>query len=300
MRQQKKSGKQPFTGKGLVLLLVFCVLLPMSGFSKKFIPEYNREKPITLVSGDTALVFYIKKEGISNLREKRKYHYYFHGQVFQNKGAYLGHLLEGEFVRLDRNGRLVEKGAFKDGLKQGEWKRWYANGELKSEQLWRNGKSARTRFEYTVDGDKIKYCLKKEEWVRKPKLKEPKELKPPSKRRFLFFKRKQDKDSGTDSQLEKPSEALVQEETQTISESSKKPDLSPKVEAQSPVEYLREHMSEYEQAQKDEKAEQKAKTKELKKKTGIVEEKDQRDHFFKRMWSKLTKHNSDENEEKKN
>jgi len=310
---------QFFTGKGLVLLLVFCVLSPMSGFAKKFIPEYNRKKPITVVSGDTAVIFYIRKDGISNVREKRQYHYYFHGQVFQNQGAYLGHLLEGEFVRLDGNGRLLEKGTFKDGLKQGEWKRWYANGELKGEQLWRNGKPAKTRFEYTVDGDKIKYCLKKNEWVRRPKLKEPKELKPPAKRKLLFFKRKPDTDSGTDSLLVKSSEVLEQVQTPIVSENNRKTDPQAKAEAQSPAEYLREHMSEYEQAQKDEKAvgkknkkvksgsdrkakkaEQKAKKKEQKEKTTTKEEKDERDPFFKRIWSKLTKHNSAENEEKKN
>ena len=322
MRQPHNFLKTFFTCKCLILVLLFCVLLPLSGLSKKFIPEYNRKKAITVISGDTTLIFNIKNDGTGQIREKRFYHYYFHGKVLQSKGAYLGHLLEGEFVRLNGQGTLAEKGLFKNGFKNGEWKCWYLTGELKSEQVWRNGKSAQTRFEYSIDGEKIKYRFYKGEWIRKSKSEEPKNVEPARKRKFLFFKRNLDNEPATDSVFVKTSEVSNNAEIPTSLAS--KQDVAEynsnksvvKSETQTPVEYLREHMTEYDQAhnenttdskksrrhqttskRKAKKAERKEEA--LKAKVDAVEEKGEKQNFFNRMWSNLKK-DKPERHEKKN
>ncbi len=148
-----------------VLLVLCCFFIPTKGSSQKFIPDYLKNRPVTILKEDTSFVFKITGKDVRNPNKKRMYHYLFHRELGQSRGSYLGNLVDGNFTCFIGKGRLLRQGEFKSGLKNGTWYTWHSNGEISSKTRWRKGKLVGKKIEYDLKGiESARYRWKDKKW----------------------------------------------------------------------------------------------------------------------------------------
>jgi antitoxin component YwqK of YwqJK toxin-antitoxin module len=74
-----------------------------------------------------------------DLSDNSRWYYWFDTIIHKTKGAYIGKLLDGDYLELSKSGSLIAKGRFLFGLKDWTWKYWYTNGQLKRIENWKQG-----------------------------------------------------------------------------------------------------------------------------------------------------------------
>lgn len=147
-----------------IILHVAC-LSPFNSFSQKFIPDYLKNKPITIVKGDTNIVFTVSNKDLYNPKEKVMYHYYFHREIGYSRGSYMGALIHGEYTCYTGFSHLAERGNYRYGSKVGTWYAWHENGELRCKTKWRNGQPFGKKIEFDTNGNITgRYKWKQRQW----------------------------------------------------------------------------------------------------------------------------------------
>ena len=92
---------------------------------------------ISLLGGDTITEFHITGQEIKPVSTKT-YTWYFKNKINTTQGGYHGHLLDGEYVVLDKEGIPKLKGVYKEGLKDGQWLRW-SESHLIERETYKDG-----------------------------------------------------------------------------------------------------------------------------------------------------------------
>ncbi len=142
----------------IVVLLMIIGSVNVNSFGQK---ELKWEKlinkdDITILKHDTAYVFKTCEKKLRHVNRKKNYYYLNHRELGVRQGAYMGKLIDGEYMQYKGLTGLIEKGEFHKGVKNGTWITWYNTGSIRSVTKWHKGKPVGKRVEYSEVGDQLK------------------------------------------------------------------------------------------------------------------------------------------------
>ena len=124
-------------------VIFFLLLVGFSNLllAQKITIPNPKKLEFTVSSSDSVVVFDVltKSNPKINLKNDRRYYWYYANTILNTLGGSDGKLLHGNYTCFYINKNLREKGEFSNGLKTGEWKKWFDNGNLKELSNWKNG-----------------------------------------------------------------------------------------------------------------------------------------------------------------
>lgn len=80
----------------------------------------------------------LKKESL--ITNKNKFYYWFdNNKIHSTKDFAFKKILDGKYIKFDKDGFIIEYGSFDNGLKNGEWRFYNKNGNIIKLERWKKG-----------------------------------------------------------------------------------------------------------------------------------------------------------------
>lgn len=122
-----------------LFLYIFTLLISYNTFAQKKLLKEVDERKIIQLAGDSLTIEASVKSFDIKPKPKRRYFWYWKGELKNNIGDFHGILQHGTFVKYDLNKNLLEKANFKKGLVKGKYFYWNTNGDYARVEKWKKG-----------------------------------------------------------------------------------------------------------------------------------------------------------------
>ncbi|NHN27975.1 hypothetical protein FIA58_020035 [Flavobacterium jejuense] len=139
-------------------------------FINIFLISFTDPYTIKRVSDKEYRYEFYTTDKVSSIKNTKKYYWFKGGLIHSSQGGVAGQLLNDDFKKFYHSNQLAEQGKFKKGLKVGLWKTWFQNGTLETTQKFSNGLSSGDFQKFDGNGNiiekgKFKKGKKHGQWV---------------------------------------------------------------------------------------------------------------------------------------